>query len=149
MREPSSEGIFRAGTLGYIRFFWPFNHICLENFLVEEVLPSLLIALHLDAMQAFSIALLDLLVFSADLFSWAFREIGLNEAKISAVKLDELYFLFNVPRRTSQNLRCSRRSSRLMKNEEQVGCVVREFCQPMTKEFLTTWCSYYDNNYTE
>lgn len=93
MREPPSEGIFRAGTLGYIRFFWPFNHICLENFLVKVVLPAFLIAFHFDAIEPFAITLLHLLIFAANLFSRSLGEVGLNKAKVSAVKFNELYSL--------------------------------------------------------
>lgn len=90
MREPSSEGIFRTGTLGYIRFFWPFNHILLENFLVEVVLALFLFSSHLDALNTPPVSLLHFLVFAADLFSRTLWEISLNEPEISSVEFDEL-----------------------------------------------------------
>lgn len=100
MREPSSEGIFRTGTLGYIRFFWPFNHILLENFLVEVVLSSLLLLPHLQSLNALPVSLLHLLVFAANLFARTFWEVGLDESEVSSIELDELYYVWI----TSKNL---------------------------------------------
>lgn len=90
MREPPSEGIFRAGTLGYIRFFWPSNQIGLENLLVEVVLPALLATPHLQTSQSSSVPLLHLLVFATDLFAGAVGEVGMDEAEVCTVKLDKL-----------------------------------------------------------
>ena len=99
MREPSSEGIFRTRTLGYIRFFWPFNHILLENFLVEVILAFLFFSPHLCALNASAVSLLHFLVFAADLFSRSLWEIGLNESEISSIEFNELI----KSRRTSKN----------------------------------------------
>lgn len=93
MREPSSEGIFRTGTLGYIRFFWPFNHIGFEDFLIEEVLSPFFVASHFNAMHALPISLLHLLIFAANLFSRAVGEIGLDESEVSSIKFNELILL--------------------------------------------------------
>ena len=90
MREPPSEGIFRAGTLGYIRFFWPSNQIALEDLLIEIVLPALLTASHLQTGQSASVPLLHLLVFSTDLFSGTIGEVSVDESEIRTVELDKL-----------------------------------------------------------
>jgi hypothetical protein len=86
----SSEGIFRAGTLGCIRFFWPFNHIRLQDLLLEVVLPPLLVAPHLHPLHSLPVTLLHLLVFAPDLLSGPVGEVGLDKAKVGAVKFDEL-----------------------------------------------------------
>lgn len=119
MREPPSEGVFGAGTLGYIRFFWPSHQVGLEDFLVEVVLPAFFVTLQFHAVSAFYLSLLDLLVFSADLLPGALGEVGLDESKISAVQLDQLFRW----RSTSSNLSESWAvQGQLMK---QAGCGVR------------------------
>ena len=90
MREPSSEGIFRTGTLGYIRFFWPFNHIGLKNLVVEIVLALFVVSPHLDSLQLAPESLLDLLVFLAYLFAGVIGEIVIDDSEVCSVLFDEL-----------------------------------------------------------
>lgn len=103
MRESPSEGVFGAGTLGYIRFFWPSHQICLEDFLIEVVLSALLVTLQFHALNALHLPLFNFMVFSTNLFPGTFGEVSLDEAEISAVQLDKLFRCRDVPPRTWSN----------------------------------------------
>lgn len=103
MREPSSEGFFGTGTLGYIRFFRPYNHTVGQDLLIEVVLALALQSAALTALQLPAAPLLQLQELPADLFAGAGGEVGLDEGEVGAVEVDQL----RGGRTTSKNLSSS------------------------------------------
>lgn len=87
MREPVSDfrGILRTGTLGHIRFFWPLNHIALQDLLVEVVLPTLKQATVFHLVLFSPKAFEHLFVLSPDLLPGPSGEVSVDQSEIGTV----------------------------------------------------------------
>jgi hypothetical protein len=105
VREPVSDvrGILRTGTLGHIRFFWPFNHIALKKLFVEVVLAVGDQSSFFRLLLSFPNLCEHFFVFPSYLFAGSGGEVGVYESEIWAIELDELNCLMF----TSSNLTSS------------------------------------------
>ena len=86
-----SKGIFRTGALGHIRFFWPLNHIALEECRVEVVLAVLHESPFLHLLLLLSDAFVHFLVLSANLLARPSWEMRADESEVGSVQLEELF----------------------------------------------------------